>query len=94
MVQIKASSDKLNSASSQMKSVMGEIKTIAGNLNTTAHGVTSGWNGSSESSFNDMWRRWKNAMEHLSEAIETTSKQLNKAEDVYTETDRKAVQVR
>lgn len=94
MGQIKVSTDKLESAGSQMKTVMSQVDSIRSNLASTAGGVTSGWRGSSEGSFNDMWRRWNNAMKHLTEAIETTSKQLNSASDVYEETDRKAVQVK
>jgi WXG100 family type VII secretion target len=93
MAQIKVSTEKLQSASREMKGVMGEIKSIASNLNSTAHGVTSGWRGSSVSSFNDMWRRWNNAMNHLAEAIETTTGQLNTASEVYEETDRNAVSI-
>ena len=94
MGQIKVSTDKLDSAAAEMKKVQHEVDGIRGNLASTAGSVTSGWRGSSEGSFNDMWRRWNNAMKHLSEAIETTSGQLKNASDVYEETDRKAVQVK
>lgn len=94
MGQIKVSTDKLESASSEMKTVKNEVDGIRGNLASTAGSVTSGWRGSSEGSFNNMWRRWHNAMKHLTEAIETTSGQLKNASNVYEETDRKAVQVK
>jgi WXG100 family type VII secretion target len=91
---IQVDPSKLQGAATQMRAVQSDVHTVVANLNSAAHSATSGWQGQSVSSFNDMWSRWTTAMSHLGTAIEETAHHLDQAAEAYETTDKTAVQMK